>query len=126
MLRRIAEIQLAGYPFLVCEDGDEIVGYAYANRYKLRWAYQHSVEVSVYFKDGFGGKGIGKLLYERLFSELKKGDFHAIIAGISLPNEASVKLHEKFGMMQVAHFREVGRKFDRWIDVGYWELILDK
>ena len=126
MLRRIDEIQIAGYPFFVCEEGKEIVGYTYANRYKPRWAYQHSVEVSVYIKDGFGGSGIGTLLYESLFSELKKGDFHAIIAGISLPNDASVKLHEKFGFQKIAHFREVGRKFDRWIDVGYWELVLGK
>ena len=83
----------------------------------------HSVEVSVYVRPGHTERSIGKLLYEALFDELKKGDFHAIIAGISLPNDASVVLHEKFGFEKVAHFREVGRKFDRWIDVGYWELI---
>jgi len=64
------------------------------------------------------------MLYEKLFSEIKSRDFHVIIAGISLPNDASVRLHEKFGLEKVAHFREVGSKFDRWIDVGYWELIL--
>jgi len=126
MQRRIGEIQAAGYPFLVCEEGDEIVGFAYANRYKTRAAYQHSVEVTVYIRDGFGGKGVGTLLYEQLFSELKNADIHAMVAGISLPNDASVKLHEKFGFEKVAHFREVGRKFDRWIDVGYWECLLAK
>jgi len=126
MHRRINEIQAGGYPFLICQDEDEIVGYAYANRYKARLAYQHSVEVTVYIKDGFAGKGVGTLLYEQLFSELKNRNIHAVIAGISQPNDASVRLHEKFGMEKVAHFREVGRKFDRWIDVGYWERVIAK
>jgi len=126
MLRRIEECWYAGYPFLVCEENDEIVGYAYGRRFRVRQAYLHSVEVTVYVRPGHTELGIGKLLYESLFEELKKGDFHAVIAGISLPNDASVKLHEKFGFEKVAHFREVGRKFDRWIDVGYWQLILDK
>jgi phosphinothricin acetyltransferase len=70
-----------------------------------------------------GGKSVGTILYQNLFSELKEKPIHAIIAGISLPNEASVNLHEKFGFEKVAHFREVGFKFGRWIDVGYWEKI---
>ncbi len=61
------------------------------------------------------------MLYEKLFAELEKTETHAIIAGISLPNEASVKLHEKFGFEKIAHFREVGFKFGKCIDVGYWE-----
>ena len=69
-------------------------------------------------------RGIGTLLYEHSVIRDPKRDFHAVIGGISLPNDASVRLHEKFGFEKVAHFREVGRKFDRWIDVGYWELIL--
>jgi phosphinothricin acetyltransferase len=69
-------------------------------------------------------KGIGKILYEKLFEELSKTDVHAIIAGIALPNEESIKLHERFGFEKVAHFREVGFKFGRWIDVGYWELLM--
>ncbi|MEP6786861.1 MAG: arsinothricin resistance N-acetyltransferase ArsN1 family B [Acidobacteriota bacterium] len=126
MVYRIGEIQANDYPFLVYEDEGEVVGFAYANRYKARPAYRHSVEVSVYIRDDTAGKGIGTLLYEQLFSELKNGDLHAMIAGISLPNDASVKLHEKFGFEKVAHFREVGRKFDRWIDVGYWQRLLTK
>lgn len=125
MLRRIEECWYAGYPFLVCEENDEIVGYAYGRRFRVRQAYLHSVEVTVYVRPGHTERGIGKLLYESLFDELKKGDFHAIIAGISLPNEASVKLHENFGFEKVAHFREVGRKFERWIDVGYWQFMLE-
>jgi phosphinothricin acetyltransferase len=124
MLRRMEDGWTAGYPFLVCADGDEIVGYAYGRRFRPRYAYLHSIEISVYVKDGRGGQNIGTLLYEYLLNGIRAGDFHAVIGGISLPNEASVRLHEKFGFEKVAHFREVGRKFDRWIDVDYFELIL--
>jgi L-amino acid N-acyltransferase YncA len=122
MEKRISET-IKSYPFLVCEETDEILAYAYAARYKSRNAYQHSVEVSVYVKHGLNGKGIGNRLYQKLFAELGQKDFRAVIAGIALPNAASIKLHEKFGFEKVAHFREVGFKLGRWIDVGYWELI---
>jgi L-amino acid N-acyltransferase YncA len=122
MQQRIFET-LENYPFLICEENDEVVGYAFAARYKSRAAYLHSVETSVYVKDGCSGKGAGSRLYESLFEDLKRLPVHAIIAGIALPNDASIRLHEKFGFEKVAHFREVGRKFGRWIDVGYWEKI---
>jgi phosphinothricin acetyltransferase len=111
------------YPFLIAEENWEVTAYAFAACFKPRSAYKYSVEVSVYVKSDSKQKGIGTKLYERLFDELSKTNVHAIIAGISLPNEGSVKLHEKFGMEKVAHFREVGFKLGRWIDVGYWELI---
>jgi len=122
MRRRVSEI-LENYPFLVGEENGEIIGYAYASRYKTRAGYRHSVEVSVYIKNGIEGKGIGTILYENLFAELKTKSVHAIVAGIALPNDASIRLHEKFGFEKVAHFREVGFKHGRWIDVGYWEKI---
>lgn len=125
MRQRIAAFS-KDYPYLVAEENREIVAYAYASCFKPRTAYQHSAEVSVYVKTDLKRKKIGAKLYERLFAELKRMDVHAIIAGISLPNEASVKLHERFGMEKVAHFREVGYKLNRWIDVGYWELINKK
>ena len=124
MLRRIDDAALAGYPFLVCESDGEIVGYAYGRRFRPRSAYQRSIEISVYVRPGFSGRGVGTLLYEHLLAEVRKGGFHAVIGGISLPNDASVRLHERFGFEKVAHFREVGRKFGRWIDVAYWQLIL--
>ena len=121
---RMREVFALGYPYFVAENDGEIVGYAYAGIYKFRAAYLHSVEVSVYLKNGASGAGIGSRLYEGLFAEFEKmKNIHAVIAGISLPNDASVRLHEKFGMEKVAHFREVGFKFEKWIDVGYWELI---
>ncbi len=123
--KRIGET-IEDYPFLVCEENNEILAYAFATQYKSRCAYKNSVEVSVYVKNNLRQKGIGKMLYEKLFEELSKTDIHAIIAGIALPNEPSIKLHENFGFKKVAHFREIGFKLGRWIDVGYWELINEK
>lgn len=125
MKQRIAETS-ENYPYLIAEEKGEVLAYAYASCYKPRSAYKNSAEVSVYVKNDLKQKKLGTKLYERLFEELKQTDVHAIIAGISLPNEASVKLHEKFGMEKVAHFREVGFKLNRWIDVGYWELIFER
>jgi phosphinothricin acetyltransferase len=124
--KRINECRVSGYPFLVCYDEAELMGFAYGKRFKPRPAYVHSVEASVYVRPGNDERGIGTLLYTELLKLLGQSDFHAVIGGISLPNNASVRLHEKFGFEKVAHFREVGRKFDRWIDVGYWELLLHK
>jgi phosphinothricin acetyltransferase len=120
MQRRVVEV-LTNYPFFVCEINEEIVGYSFAARYKTRPAYRHSIEVSVYVKSGVEGRGIGTALYEKLFSELKAKPIHAVLAGVALPNESSVRLHEKFGFEKVAHFHEVGFKHGCWIDVGYWE-----
>ena len=110
-------------PFLVAENNEQILGYAYATQFKLRDPYKHSAEVSVYVKNGEHSKGIGTQLYKKLFDALFRNDFHALIAGISLPNEASIRLHENFGFEKVAHFREVGFKFGKWVDVGYWQLL---
>ena len=122
--RRMREVFALGYPYFVAVNDGEVVGYAYAGIYKSRAAYLHSVEVSGYLKNGALGAGTGSRLYGKLFAEVAAmPNIHAVIAGISLPNDASVRLHEKFGMEKVAHFGEVGFKFGQWIDVGYWELI---
>jgi phosphinothricin acetyltransferase len=112
------------YPWLVCVVNGAVVGYTYASKWRDRSAYRHSVEIAVYVKYSETGKGYGKALYQALFKELAKLNCHAILAGIALPNEASVKLHEYFGFSKVAHFHEVGRKFGKWIDVGYWQKIV--
>jgi phosphinothricin acetyltransferase len=122
MGERIADV-MENYPFVVAEENGEIFGYAYAAPFKLRRAYEYSVEVSVYVKNDTKQKGIGTQLYHQLFGELGETDTHAIIAGISLPNDGSVRFHEKFGFEKIAHFREVGYKLGRWVDVGFWELI---
>lgn len=124
MARRIEDVQSVSLPWLVAEENGQIVGYAYAAPWKTRSAYRFSVEITVYVAPGNLGRGIGSMLYSQLFSTLQTLGVHAVIGGIALPNEASVALHEKFSLKKVAHFQQVGFKFNRWVDVGYWERIL--
>lgn len=124
MEMRLRETFDRGYPFYVAGEGGQITGYAYGRYFRPRAAYRHSVEISVYIRNGYEGCGIGRKLYDELLPVVLKGDFHAVIAGISLPNDASIRLHESYGFEKVAHFREVGFKLGRWIDVGYWELLI--
>ncbi len=113
------------YPFLVLEEESLVIGYAYAMRWKGRKAYDNTVEVSIYFDSEKTGGGRGKSLYKGLFDRLQEMGIHVVIAGVSLPNDVSVKFHERIGFEKVAHFKEVGHKFDRWIDVAYWQLFLN-
>jgi L-amino acid N-acyltransferase YncA len=125
MGERISAIADDGYPFLVCESSEAgVIGYAYANRWKNRCAYSSTVETTVYLDSEFTGRGAGTLLMSRLIELIREGGYHAAIAGIALPNPASVALHQRLGFSQVAHFRETGYKQNRWIDVGYWELLV--
>ena len=123
MKDRIAEATVS-LPWVVWEENGEIKGYAYASKWKTRSAYRFSVESSIYLQPDFIGKGAGRKLYETLISELRNLSLHTVIGGIALPNESSVALHERLGFLKVAHFKEVGWKFGRWIDVGYWERLL--
>lgn len=120
---RISAISLK-YPWIVLEENNEILGYAYASSWKTRAAYKNTAEVTVYLKPNVTGKGLGKKLYTALIEEMKQRMFHVLMGVISLPNDASVSLHEKFGFKKAAHFNEVGYKFNKWIDVGYWQLII--
>lgn len=122
--RRIATIYAAGLPWLVRESADGIVAYAYATPWRARSAYRFSVEVTVYVADGHHGQGHGRALYTALFDRLRAQGKHAVLAGVTLPNAASVALHEAMGMVKVAHLPEVGFKFGRWLDVGYWHRLL--
>jgi phosphinothricin acetyltransferase len=122
MLDRIQVTLGHQLPWLVYEDEKGISGYAYAGKWNARSAYKHSAEVTVYLRHGETGRGLGSLLYKELIAQLRSMDFHAIIGGIALPNAPSVALHEKLGFEKVAHYREVGFKFNQWIDVGYWQL----
>lgn len=117
---RIA-IVLDQYPYLVAEQDERVIGYAYAAQHMERAAYRRSVNVSAYVADGFRGAGVGKRLYHALFEALAERGFHMAMAGITLPNEASVKLHEGMGFRPVGVYREVGFKFGRWHDVGWWQ-----
>jgi phosphinothricin acetyltransferase len=124
MVKRIEKVYNT-LPWIVYEENSKILGYAYAGKWKERSAYQQSVESSVYIKNDQQGRGIAFMLYFELIEQLKKINIHAIMGGIALPNEASIALHEKMGFEKVAHFKEVGYKFGRWIDVAYWQLLLN-
>jgi L-amino acid N-acyltransferase YncA len=119
ILSRMEKYKEVG-PYLVYEENGEVLGYTYVSGFRERKAYEHSVESTIYLKNGFGGKGLGARLYSELLAQvsLKR---HVIIGGIALPNEASVRLHEKCGFRKVGHFSEVGKKFGKWIDVGFWQ-----
>ena len=122
MRERIAQTS-ENYPYLIAEYDGVIQGYIYAAQFKLRRAYKHSVEASIYVRNQAKQKGIGSELYSKFLDELAETDVHAIMAGISLPNDASVRFHEKLGFEKVAHFREIGYKLGRWVDVGFWEML---
>ena len=123
--QRVEKITSIGLPWFVIEENNEILGYAYAGSWNTREAYKYTVEVSVYLSPQHRAKGIGTLLYQALFKRLRELSFHVVIGGITLPNPASSRLHEKFGMTKTAHFSEVGYKFGTWHDVGYWQVTLD-
>ena len=110
------------FPLLVYVEKDFVLGYAYATRWKARPAYKYSAESSIYLATEVQGRGIGTQLYKGLLNELKHLGIHTVIGGIALPNEASIALHEKLGFVKAAHFKEVGFKHSRWVDVAYWQL----
>lgn len=112
-------------PWLVVEEDGVVIGYAYASKWAGRCSYRFSVEVSVYLDINQKGKGAGTKLYAELIQQLKELNYHVVIGGMTLPNAASQALHERFGFKKVAHYKEIGFKFQQWLDVGYWQLILD-
>ncbi|HFR3977226.1 TPA: N-acetyltransferase family protein [Streptococcus suis] len=108
---------LEKFPYFVAEEEGRVVGYAYASTYYARAAYDWTVELSVYVSNLARGKGIGSLLYDALEEELTARGFKNFLACIALPNPASLALHKKRGYEQVAHFKNVGYKFDTWHDI---------
>ena len=118
-----ARIEAGGdlYPWLVAEEAGTVVGYAYAARFRDRPAYRFAVETSVYLRPGAGGRGLGRRLYEPLLAMLEAQGFTQAIAAITLPNEASVRLHERLGFERAGIYRQVGWKLGAWHDVGLWQ-----
>ncbi len=118
-----ADLAAAGlHPWLVAVDAtDRVRGYARSGPFRSRAAYARSAELGVYLAPDARGHGLGRALVEAVLHHLTAADFHVAIAGIALPNPASVALFERCGFTAVGVFREVGWKFDRWHDVGFWQ-----
>ena len=115
---------LKKYPWFVLEENGELIAFTYASQWKDKSAYDKSVEGTIYIRNKHEGKRIGTTLYTYLINYLQSNGYHSILGVISLPNEASVALHKKLGFDKVAHFKEIGLKFNKKIDVGCWQLIL--
>jgi phosphinothricin acetyltransferase len=124
MEERIQKIS-ARYPWFVWEEAGEILGYAYLHAWHERLAYRYSAEDSIYIRESCLGRGIGKALLAGLLEKARGMDIHVIMSVITVPNERSVGLHEKFGFKKTGHFKEIGYKLGRRLDVGYWEHILN-
>lgn len=124
MLYRVNNVKKTGLPWLVAKDESRTIGYAYASLWNSRSAYKNTVEISIYLKHDVISCGWGTALYTMLFEQLKALPKHTAIAVITLPNQASIALHERFGMQKVGHFKQVGFKFNQWLDVGYWQVKL--
>jgi L-amino acid N-acyltransferase YncA len=123
MRRRIAAT-LEFFPWLIAEDGGRVLGYAYASRHRERAAYRWSADVSAYVREGERGKGIGRALYTPLFAILRLQGIYNVLAGITLPNDGSVALHEAVGLRRLGVYESIGYKCGAWHDVGWWQLSL--
>jgi phosphinothricin acetyltransferase len=123
MASRIAKVT-ASYPWIIWEEGGLVLGYAYGSTWRSRPAYRFATETTIYLGPEGLGKGMGSRLYEALLTELQQRGFHSALGCLALPNEPSVRLHEKLGFRKVGHMREAGWKFGAWVDVGFWERML--
>jgi L-amino acid N-acyltransferase YncA len=112
------------HPWLVFEDEGDVVGYAYGTVHRTRSAYRFTTEVTVYVAQSHHRAGIGRRLYEALFDRLRAQNFNLAVAGITLPNDASVGLHEALGFVPIGVYPRIGWKFGQWWDVGWWSLDL--
>ena len=111
-------------PWLIADDAGRVAGYAYASAHRARPAYRWSADCSVYLDPRYRSRGLGRLLYEHLITEVINLGYISLFAGIALPNAASVGLHEAMGFRPVGVFRNVGYKLGAWRDVGWWQLPL--
>jgi L-amino acid N-acyltransferase YncA len=121
MAGRIANV-LAAHEWLVLERAGELLGYAYAGRFRERAAYAQATESTIYLRHGLEGKGLGAPLYVELIRRIFARGYRHLVGAIALPNEASVRLHERLGFVPAGRLVRIGYKFERWIDVGNWQL----
>ena len=123
MCTRVRAIS-TNFPYFVYEADNEIAGYCYAHPWKEKAAYKYTLETTIYLSPKHTGKGIGRQLLQKLIDECRRRGFHALIACITEGNETSNILHAKLGFNQVSRFEQVGLKFDRWLGVADYELVL--
>lgn len=121
MAARIRGAQEGGYCWFVAVDGEQVLGYAYANILKPRTAYRYTAETSVYIDPDHLRKGLARALYDELIARLHAANVRQLMGIITVPNPASIALHEALGFVKVAHLPQVGFKFGQWVDVGYWQ-----
>jgi len=121
MARRIKGV-LPAHEWLVLERAGELLGYAYAGRFRERAAYSQATESTIYLRHGLEGKGLGGPLYAELIRRTFARGYRHLVGAIALPNEPSVRLHERLGFVPAGRLVRIGYKFDRWVDVGNWQL----
>lgn len=114
----------AAHPVLVAEEDGRVVGWASLNPHKGTGGYRHTVELSVYLREDARGRGLGRRLLDELLARARAAGHHAVLGGVCTEQTASMRLHEAMGFTKVAHLREVGFKFGRWLDVAYFEKLL--
>ena len=124
--QRLAGDHPGDHLLVAVDDDGDVVGYAYSWSYRPRPAYSLTRETSIYLDPSVRGKGIGKLLYPALLDTMKKSGVHTAVALVALPNPGSVRLHEACGFKRVGEMKEVGYKFDQWIDVAWYQKMLDE
>ncbi len=115
---------LRSYPWIVLDDAGKVLGYAYASSHRSRAAYRWAAEVSIYVDPAHHGAGAGRRLYEALFELLRRQNLRVALAGITVPNDASIGLHRALGFEQVGVYRDIGWKAGAWRDVAWWQLRL--
>ncbi len=116
---------LPTYPIYVEEQDSKIIGFAYGGRWRDKPAYAKSVETTIYVHPNYKSAGIGEPLYRKLINTLTQMDFHLLVAGMTMPNPGSQRLHEKLGFEKVGEFKDAGMKFGQWHNVGFWQKVLD-
>lgn len=122
--KRISRV-MEKYPWIVAEENDEVIGYAYASEFRTREAYQWKCEVSVYVADSAKGKGIAKALYDDLLKTLKEMGMVSAIAGMTVPNPETERFHEKYGFKKIAEYPKIGFKNGAWHNVAFAEFHLN-
>jgi phosphinothricin acetyltransferase len=123
MLSRIEKIT-ARYPWFVYEQEGQVIGYAYASSWKSRTAYRYNAELTIYLQPDQKGQGVGTILAKHVINLLREQKIHSVISVVTLPNQASAALHKKLGFQKIAVFKEVGYKFEQWLDVAYWQYLV--